>query len=232
MRRFHYLQHVPFEDAANIGRWALDRGFTVTRTRLYLDEALPRLEDIDWLAVMGGPMNIYEHAAHPWLVPEKAWIRQVIEAGKTVIGICLGAQLLAHVLGGEVTRNAHSEIGWFPVTLTPEAMADSLLSDLPETFEAFHWHGDTFTIPPRARHLARSLACANQAFQYGDRILGLQCHLDYAQGSLQAMIEHCGAELVPGPYIQRDTALLTDAGRVQGLENHLNSVLDNLQAVC
>ncbi len=229
MRRFHYLQHVPFEDAANVGVWALERGFTVTHTRLYAGEALPSVEAIDWLAVMGGPMNIHEHAAYPWLVSEKAWIEQVIAAGKVVIGICLGAQMVADVLGADVTRNAHKEIGWFPVTLTAEGMNGSLLSGLPRTFEAFHWHGDTFSLPPGARHLAHSEACANQAFQWGDRVLGLQCHLDYAQASLEAMVQHCSAELVPERFVQTDTALLTDAGKAQALQGHLVCVLDSLQ---
>lgn len=231
MRRFHYLQHVPFEDAANVGVWALDQGFTVTRTRLYAGEMLPPVEDMDWLAVMGGPMNIYEHTAYPWLVAEKAWVKQVIEAGKVVIGICLGAQLVADALGGTISQNAHKEIGWFPVRLTVEGLDSSLLSGLPETFEAFHWHGDTFTIPPGARHLARSMACANQAFQWGDHVLGLQCHLDYAQVSLQAMVDHCGAELTPEPYIQTDRALLTDAGKAQALHGHLVRVLERLKGL-
>ncbi|MFC1761860.1 type 1 glutamine amidotransferase [Planctomycetota bacterium] len=228
MTKLHVLQHVPFEDAANIGVWASKNGFAVTRTCLYKNELLPDVQDIDWLAVMGGPMGIYEHDLYPWLVQEKTWLKQVVEAGKIVIGICLGAQLLADVLGGSVTRNEHTEIGWFPVTLTPEAKHQSLLSGLPHTFTAFHWHGDVFSIPPGAVHLASSEACPFQAFQYGDRILGLQCHLDYSLTSLQAMVENCGEELIRGPFIQTDPRVLVDGQRVQALKEQLFNVLDGM----
>lgn len=229
--RFHYLQHVPFEDAANIGVWARQRGFVITCTRLYAGETLPDVADIDWLAIMGGPMNIYEENRYPWLTAERAWIKQVIEARKTVIGVCLGAQLLADALGAPIIRNAHTEIGWFPVTLTEEGRRDSLLSALPATFEAFHWHGDTFAMPPGARHLAESAACAHQVFQYGDRVLGLQCHLDYSRASIEAMIKNCADELVAAAYVQTDPEVLTDIQRTRALEGLLYTALDAM-AVC
>ncbi len=228
--RFHFLQHVPFEDAANIGVWARSRGFEVTVTQLYAQEALPSVQEIDWLGIMGGPMNIYEYDRYPWLAREKGWIKEVIEANKPVIGICLGAQLIADVLGGPVQRNPHTEIGWYPVTLTEAGQQDSLLSQLPTTFNTFHWHGDSFAIPPGATHLASSAACTNQAFQYGDRVLGLQCHLDYSVASLQAMVQHCGNELMEGPFIQTDTEILTDAQRAQQLQPLLFMVLDAMSA--
>lgn len=229
MTRLHVLQHVPFEDAANIGVWAREQGWTVASTRLYRDETLPPPETIDWLAIMGGPMNIYEHERYPWLVTEKAWIKQVIEAGKTVIGVCLGAQLIADVLGGEVTRNTHTEIGWFPVTKTEAGRADLRLAGLPETFETFHWHGDSFSIPPGAVHLAASEACPNQIFRYGERVLGMQCHLDYSAASLQAMVEHCSDELIDAPFIQTDSAVLIDTQRAKNLKQSLYAVLDALR---
>lgn len=228
--RFHYIQHVPFEDAANIGLWAREKGFTVTCTRLYEGEPLPNVSDIDWLAIMGGPMNVYEYDRYPWLKLEKAWLKQVIDADKRVLGICLGAQLIADVLGAPVTRNEHTEIGWFPVTLTEAGRKESLLSGLPSTFEAFHWHGDTFAIPPGSRLLASSEACVNQAFQYRDRVLALQCHLDYSQASIEAMIANCSGELVQAPYIQANPARLTDIERTRSLESLLYTVLGTLIA--
>lgn len=97
--RIHYLQHVPFEDLANIEVWAGEKGHEVSVTRLYMDETLPALDRFDWLIVMGGPMNIYEEVEYPWLIKEKEFIRNAINAGKFVMGICLGAQLIADVLG-------------------------------------------------------------------------------------------------------------------------------------
>lgn len=224
--RIHYLQHVPFEDAANIVPWAASRGHTVSATHLYNDEPLPSPDGFDWLVIMGGPMNVYEHDRYPWLVPEKKFIVSAIERRKTVLGICLGGQLVADVLGGRVTPNGEKEIGWFPVSLTDAANRPPVFQSLPKEFLPFHWHGDTFSIPPGAMHTARSEACANQAFQYGDHVIGLQFHLDYSAASIRRMIEHCGSELIDAPHIQTSPDLLTDTARVQHIEQLLTGLLD------
>jgi GMP synthase-like glutamine amidotransferase len=223
--RLHSLQHVTFEDSANIAAWARQRGHEITRTRLYAQEPLPDLDSFDCLVVMGGLMNIYEHDTYPWLVQEKAFITQAIERKRFVLGVCLGGQLIADCLGGKVTTSPCKEIGWHSVTQTPESKA-SLLSVLPQAFDAFQWHGDMFSIPPGARHLAFNEACPNQAFQYEDHVLAMQFHLDYSQGSIQRMIEYCGDELVPGACIQTDPKVLINAQRTKVLEKQLFSVLD------
>ena len=105
--RIHYLQHVPFEDLANIEKWAENRGHEVSKTLLFSGDGLPKLDKFDWLIIMGGPMNIYEHSKYPWLIKEKKFIGDVINDGKVVLGICLGAQLMADVLGGRVFRNEY-----------------------------------------------------------------------------------------------------------------------------
>ena len=151
--KLHYLQHEPVEDLANIEPWARARGFTITGTRLYDGESLPEtLDGIDWLVIMGGAMNIYQHDAHPWLVDEKKFIRSAIDANKVVVGVCLGAQLIADVLGAPVTKNNHTEIGWFPVSLTDEGKKSPLFNGIPDTFISFHWHGDIFAIPDGEIH--------------------------------------------------------------------------------
>jgi GMP synthase-like glutamine amidotransferase len=147
------------------------------------------------------------------------------------VGVCLGAQLLADVLGGPVTRNPHPEIGWFPVTRTAEDEQCPLLAGIPETFEAFHWHGDRLEIPPGAMHLANSAACDNQAFAWENRVLGLQCHLDYSAASIADMLTHCGRELAPGPFVQTPEQITPAAQQVAGTRAHLFTVLDNLVAV-
>ena len=228
--RIHVLQHVPFEDAANIGVWACERGLSLTRTRLYLDEPLPGIQQIDWLVIMGGPMNVYEHERFPWLVTEKQYISRAIETRRFVLGICLGAQLIADCLGGRVTANAHREIGWFDVSLTPEAVGGSLLGCLPERFEAFHWHGDTFAMAPQARLLAASSACAHQAFQFDDHVLGMQFHLDYAQDSIAKMVDRCSDELTSGPFVQTDAGVLIDREKAESLKKYLYVLLDHCLA--
>jgi GMP synthase-like glutamine amidotransferase len=227
--RIHYLQHVEFEDAANIVPWAEARGHAVNRTRLYENEPLPPADAFDWLVIMGGPMNIDEHDRYPWLVREKQFIAETIGRNKPVLGICLGAQLLADVLGGRVTPNGEKEIGWFPVSLTDGASGLPVFRALPEEFLPFHWHGDTFSIPPGAVHAAGSEACANQAFQYGDRVVGLQFHLDYSAASIGKMIQSCGDELVEAPHIQRSPERLTDPVRVANLRGLLDRFLDAME---
>ncbi len=225
----HFLQHVPFEDAANIGLWAADRRHTTACTRLFEAEALPSLDAFDWLVVMGGPMNVDEHDAYPWLVAEKQFLRDAIEKKKYILGICLGAQLAAEVLGGRVTCNREKEIGWFPVRLTDAGCASPILAGLPECFLAFHWHGDTFAIPPGAQRLAESHACQNQAFSFGGHVLGLQFHLDYSAESIEKMLHHCGDEVVGGPYIQPAAALRQSSSQTSATTKLLFQLLDSLQ---
>lgn len=209
MMRVHWLQHADFEDLGCIGPWLQAQGHAVQGSALYAGAPLPAIEDFDVLIVMGGPMNIYEHAAHPWLVAEKVLIRAAIAAGRRVLGICLGAQLIADVLGGPVRRNAETEIGWFPVQLTAEGRAHPLLTGLPERFTAFHWHGDTYALPPGAQRLAASEACAQQAFAWdGGRVLGLQFHLEVTQANAREWFRH--ESVTPAAYVQAPEQILAD----------------------
>lgn len=226
--RLNYLQHVPFEDAAEIATWALDRGHQITCTRLYAGEPLPAQDQLDWLIVMGGPMNIYEHDEYPWLVPEKECIRQSIENGKTILGVCLGAQLIADVLGGPVTQNLHKEIGWHSVSLSADGRKNPLFVGWPDRFEAFHWHGDTFEIPSQAVHIAASEGCPNQAFVYAERVVGLQFHIEYSDESIRAMLADCSDELQAGPYVQDVQAIQAGLPNLVRTKTLLFSLLDAL----
>jgi GMP synthase-like glutamine amidotransferase len=199
--RAHWLQHADHEDPGLILPWLSANGHSARGSCLHRDEPLPALADFDVLIVMGGPMNIDEHAAHPWLVAEKQLIRRALDGGKRLLGICLGAQLIADQLGGPVTRNGDVEIGWWPVTLTQGGRDHQLLAGWPQRFDAFHWHGDTFALPPGCVHLAASAACANQAFASADgHVLGLQFHPELTAQMLSEWYR-----LDPpsaGPYVQ------------------------------
>ena len=229
MLRIRSLQHVAFEDAAEIGSWAAMRGHRLDATRLFKAQPLPALDDFDWLLVMGGPMSVGEEGAYPWLPDEKKLIRCAIENNKTVLGICLGAQLIASALGARVHRNAQKEIGWFPVSLTPEGARASALSGFPPGFTAFHWHGDTFDLPEGGLHLARSEACAHQAFLVGDRVLGLQFHLECSQASVEGLLAHCAGELVSAPFIQDERKIRGGANEIAAANRLLYTMLDNLE---
>jgi len=121
--RIHYLQHVPFEDLSSIDPILREKGHELTATHLYKGQQIPLVKEIDWLIVMGGPMGIYDEAKHPWLNVEKLFIKQAIESNKIVLGICLGAQLIADALGAKVCQNRHREIGWFNISRSPEVDA-------------------------------------------------------------------------------------------------------------
>ena len=227
--RIHVLQHVPFEDEAEIGRWAKTRGHPLSRTRLYEGEPFPPRKGFDLLVVMGGPMNIYEEAEYPWLAGEKRFIEEAINGEKKLLGVCLGAQLIASVLGAKVYRNDEKEIGWFPVELTREAKGSSLFSSLPAHFTPFHWHGDTFDIPDGSLHMAKSAGCVNQAFEYDGRVAGLQFHLESTDESIQRLIENCGEELVEGEYIQTADEILSGQARTEEAGGVLATLLENFE---
>lgn len=206
----HSFHHSPSEGLGEIAAWARRKGHVLSATHWDQGEASPALDDVDWLVVMGGPMNIYEHRNHPWLVAEKTAIAKAVADGKRVLGICLGAQLLADVLGGKVVQNPKVEIGWFPVRLDPAV--SPLFSGFPAELTPLHWHGDTFTIPPGAVGLASSAACRNQAFAKGERLAGLQFHLEVGAADVAAFVKAEG-DLPQGRFIQNKEAILADAAR-------------------
>jgi len=212
--RVHWLQHADFEDLGCIAPWLAALGITPTCTRLYAGEVLPAASAFDWLIVMGGPMNIYEYERYPWLKAEKALIREAHVQGRKLLGICLGAQLIADVLGGPVTRNAQQEIGWFPLQLEPAAKTSNFFSDFPERFDAFHWHGDTFAIPPGASSLMRSAACAHQAFELDGRVAAIQFHLEVTAANARVWFEH--ERPAPAPSVQEPEAILAELERFAG----------------
>lgn len=221
--KIHYLQHVPFENLANIEKWAHKKSFNINKSRLFANETLPTTDSFDWLIVMGGPMNIYEDKKYPWLTPEKKLIEKAIKEEKMVLGVCLGAQLIADVLGGVVSKNTNPEIGWFPV----ETVNNQGIFPLPSGFMAFHWHGDTFSIPPKAIHWAASKGCTNQAFLYANHVLGLQFHLESSPESVQALIENCGEEMIAGKYVQTPEYVMAQEQYFTEIKGSMTKLLDN-----
>lgn len=208
--RVQVLQHVPFEGLGSIEDWFNREDFTVAYTRLFENDPLPALADVDWIIVLGGPMSVNDEAQYPWLRAEKAFLRQALQAEKRILGICLGAQLLASALGSRVYPAPEKEIGWFPVFADIRDQGTDISEDFSfsESLTVFHWHGETFDLPPQARRLARSAVCPNQAFQLGYRVLGLQFHLETTPAGVEALVRECGAELTEGAYIQTAAELL------------------------
>ena len=225
------LQHVPFEGPAAIADWAAANGHSLTVLPLYDNAALPGQSDYDRLVVMGGPMGVQDVDAHPWLRDEKRFIGAAVDSGKAVIGVSMVAQLIAEVLGARVYCNHLKEIGWYPVVLTDAGRRSDALGFLPERLEVFHWHGDTFDLPPGSVHLASSEACENQAFLHRGRVLGLQVHLESTPGSVRDIVDNCGDEIEEAPYVQSAERMLA-AGNAdyQRINQALYGVLDRLPA--
>lgn len=222
------LQHVPFEGPAALADWAQTRGHTLRCHPLYQEGPLPTIDTFDFLLVMGGPMNIYQHDLYPWLVAEKALIREAIQAGKYVMGICLGGQLIADVLGAAVNKGAHNEIGWYPIQRTEKCPA---WCALPESLRVLHWHGDRFDIPDGATRIAASEACDNQGFVYNERVLAWQCHLEATPKSVAALIETCGDELQSDRYVMTAEQLLAEAAETHAdMQDALFETLDHMTA--
>jgi len=201
--RVHSLQHVPFEGIGRIENWADEGKHRVIATRLYNRENLPAIEDVDLLIVMGGPMGAKDESRFPWMKGEKVFIEQMIKQQKKVLGICLGAQLIADVLGARVYPNREREIGWFPVELDAANVRYTSLNVLNQRSVVFHWHGDTFELPKGALHLARSQACENQAFSFDKNVMGLQFHLETGLSEMESLIAHCPDDLAGDlPFVQ------------------------------
>lgn len=226
--RIHHLQHVSFEGLGSMGPYLKQKGYNLTSTHLYLGQELPSIDDLDWLIVMGGPMGVYDGDQYPWLKKEKSFIRDAMEAGKVVLGICLGAQFIADVLHAKVVKNKYREIGWFPIHRAVQAEETVLGAVLPETMEVFHWHGDTFDIPAEASLLASSEACRNQGFIIDDRIVGLQFHLETTLDSARALIDNCGNELNGSRFVQTEDQIISEESRFDRINAVMHSVLDLL----
>src|SRR5271157_1514878 len=208
--------------------WMDARGIAVSTARLFEGAAVPRPDQLDWLIVMGGPMSVNEEAMYPWLKAEKRLIAQAIEAGKTVLGICLGAQLIASALGARVFPNACKEIGWFPVHRTRSAVASELAPLFTDGLDVLHWHGETFDLPRGSAGFLESEACANQAFSLGSRVLGLQFHLETTPSSAASLIESSRAEIVPSRTIQTEPEMLARPERFPAINRLMDSLLSFL----
>lgn len=225
----HYLQHEPFEDLAAIFQWADNPENTITCTKLYEKFKFPEVEDIDLLIIMGGAMGVYEEDKFSWLKEEKKFIEKAIRSNKKVVGICLGSQLIAEVLGAKVYKNREKEIGWFDIEFSDHARTNPFFKTFPSSLTVFHWHGDTFDLPAGAVHIAGSKACRNQAFTYGDNVVALQFHIEATEKSIKELAYNCRDEIVDAPFIQKEEEVMKNIYRTKEMNKLMFNILNELK---
>lgn len=224
--RIHYLQHVTFESPGYIQDWVETKGHQLTGTHLYQGDNLPAPADIDALIVLGGPMGVNDDKFYPWLKPEKRFIMGCIREDKKILGICLGAQLIADVLGASVSSMPQKEIGWYPLSWSQQAREHPLLDFLIARQTVLHWHGDMFELPADALPLASSQACANQGFLIDDKILGLQFHLEMTPSGLKELIANASDELSPGGRYIMEAKVMLNSNHFESNNRTMAQVLD------
>jgi GMP synthase (glutamine-hydrolysing) len=202
MIRIHYLQHDSFEDLSYIGDWAVAKGHSISCTRIDLNEMLPAIENFDWLIIMGGKMGVYERDKYPVIEQELQLIEDAISAKKTLLGICLGSQMIAAALGASVYPHRHAEIGFFPVTFHANAQKDPVFRHFGKECLVLHIHNDTFDLPEGAILMASSGATDHQAFRYGDSVFALQFHFEATAERTLTFIREAMTGLGKGKWIQ------------------------------
>lgn len=196
MKSVYVIQHVAAEPPGLIGDFLKGNRITLDFVRPFKGDVIPtQLGGHAGLVVMGGPMGVYEQDKYPFLRREIRLIQDAVSRGKPVLGVCLGSQLLAAALDAPVTRGMRKEIGWHQVTLDRTATRDFLLHDLPESFTAFHWHGDVFQLPAKAVSLAWSNLTEHQAFRFGDSAYGFLFHLEVTEPLVKRMTRIFRAEM-------------------------------------
>jgi GMP synthase-like glutamine amidotransferase len=226
--KIRVLQHSSINSLGTIEEYATIKKHVVESTRFYEIKRPPAIDSFDLLIIMGGPMGIYDYKENPWLRDEKDFIKQVIEAEKPVLGICLGAQMVADILDARVYKNRYMEMGWFPVRTIAQEKEIDFLEGLPDEITVFHWHSQTFDLPAGALHLFESDGCKNQGFIYGDRVVALQFHPEVNEERIQSLIERFGDGIADRPFVQKKEEMLGQGKYLAGTREFMFMVLDKL----
>ena len=174
-------------------------------------------------------MSVYEEEKYPWLLAEKKFIKQAIDKGKIVLGICLGSQMIADVLGAKVYPNQYKEIGWFPIRMMSGADQSGFFNFFPKELMVFQWHGDTFDIPLGALYIASSEACKNQAFVFNEKVVALQFHFEVNVEDVNGMVSNFSNELVKSKYVQSVYEIAEGKTFIQSNIDYMNKILDKLE---
>ena len=223
------FKHVPFEGPGTFREELDKRGLRYREVNLYKGEAPQNLDGCGGLIIMGGPMNVYEEDEYPFLKDEDRLIKEALSKEIPMLGICLGAQLMAKAAGAKVTKGKKKEIGWYPLHITDEAMKDTVFCSLPKEVEVFQWHGDTFDLPKGAVRLASSDLFPNQAFRMGDNAYAFQFHIEVTSDIIKSWIDINEEELEGvKDYIDSEKILPETKVKIDNLGRLATNVYDQL----
>jgi GMP synthase-like glutamine amidotransferase len=204
------FQHHPLEGLGTIKHWLESHHASITYHRFFEDQSIPNIDDYDALIIMGGPISVNDEEELPWITDVVKTIKRAVDRNKKVLGICLGAQLIAKSLGAIVKPNQHKEIGLHPIF--PVKTSNTDVFNFPNPLNVIHWHSQTFDIPPNATHIAQSEACSNQGFQLGKNAIGLQFHLELDKDSLKPLVKEFKDQLIQEQYVHNE-------GRINSITN-------------
>ena len=221
------LLHAEFEQPGYISQWAGQNDFEIESFYCWKNPVYPDPKEVDRLLIMGGPMSVYEALKYPWMLDEIRFIRSVIDAGKKVLGICLGSQMISAALEAKVYPNPSREIGWFEIKWDKAAYEHPLTYGVSSHSKVFHYHGDTFDLPENAVLLASSSGCQHQAYALGNNVLALQFHMEVTHELLEDMLDH-EDELIPEKFVQSKKRI--QDGIYDVMQNHtdLATILKNI----
>jgi GMP synthase (glutamine-hydrolysing) len=220
------ITHADFETPGVIEDWAQSKNYEFTVCKPYKGDKCPDAQDFDFLVVMGGPQDGKDLSKTPYLVDEVLLIQQAITENKTIIGFCLGAQLIGQALGAQTERSPEKEVGVFPITLNEEGESNALLTGFPTTFPVIHWHNDMPGLTSNAVLLASSEGCPRQIIQYAPQVYGFQCHLEITKAGIEKMIAECPGDLTPSRFTQNAEELrVQDYATING---YMIQILDRL----
>ncbi len=229
--KIQVIQHSSINTLGTIEEYAKIKNHRLESTRFYETKNPPKLDLFDLLIIMGGPIGVYDYEENPWLKDEKAFIKQAIEAGKPILGICLGAQLLADILGARVYENLHVEMGWFPIRASRGENKPEFLKGLPDEISVFHWHSRTFDLPSGAVQLFESEGCKNQGFVYRGRVVALQFHPEVNEDRIMNLIKRFGNGMENGPFVQKKEKMLGQREYLAGTKEFMFLVLDKFEKI-
>ncbi len=223
--KIHIFEHAHFESAGNIVDIAKDKKHKISYTKFYKDFKLPNINDFELLIIMGAPMSVHDEKEFPWLIEEKKYIKQVIESGKKVLGICFGSQLIAEALGAKVYSNTQKEIGWYNIHKDKNSNSP-FLSNFNNNLLTFHWHGDTYDLPEGSLPIFSSAATKNQGFTFGRNVVALQFHWEMTKEIVELLIQHSGNDITIGKFVQTPEDLLANIDGFKSNNKHITHVLE------